>query len=658
MPFHALNNFMKTSKKVLILISTFALLSSSLVSSASVAIYYYQGSTATTGGNKSVTVRDAGVMVIDLATMASTYVGEFSMGSASDIRDYWFSTSFDNAINTQIISPNGESLTTIAIFEKNPSRYNGYVAQYQSAVGLNKSVRIRDISGPETATIPESLNANGLVITADNDYDYLAQSQGNYTFDSEATIAANNAGKSYNQILQELENDCKLRNLTQWTACNLIGTTILPPAPVEQILYGTNAYDVLLTVNNTIASLQSAVATNLNTTNTTIASLQSAPNVVNTPLQSENSILFGSIINTTLTAPWDITQLTPLVSSAPLSMSFHDATAPLLSTLPDDYRILTADPNAFIPQTLNKFSFQKNANGDWNVVIPNWAVSPEMGNLALVMHRFLYDHWRYSPTINNPLQLPGAWTMELRVLFDPTFPLGTKDSNGNWRFSIPAGKVPQELDASFPDAIIWLLIKGWRNMPSNITWSQVGPLWPWVIEVPIDTLRPLQVATPVSSQLQSTAANSVISSLPSQTTPLVSSAPLSTQPLQVVTPVSSPTPAPTPVATPSSQLPPLVSSAPLSTQPLQVVTPVSSPTPAPTPVATPSSQLPPLVSSAPLSTQPLQAATPVSSPTPAPVQTASNSAGSVASGSSGNSGKPTKSNKKNNKSGGGKPKKK
>jgi sugar lactone lactonase YvrE len=214
-----------------LIVAVFALLASSLIASASLAVYSYSGTTTTTGGGKSLSTSQTGTMVIDLDTMAATYVGQFSTGSGKTIKNWWMSAPLSDAISTQILGPNGASYTLLAVGGNPGSRYTGSVAHFENAFGLNSRLTIRNKGITETAILPKTLSSPGFVISEDNTYDYFTQSAGTYTFNSAATLAYNNLNKSFSTAVTELENAYKARKFTQWSSSNLIGMPTPTPAP-------------------------------------------------------------------------------------------------------------------------------------------------------------------------------------------------------------------------------------------------------------------------------------------------------------------------------------------------------------------------------------------------------------------------------------------
>lgn len=208
-----------------------AQLAFSVNASASLAVYSYTGTTTTTGGGKTLSTTHTGTMAIDLDTMSATYVGQFSTGSGKTLKNYWISSPLSDAINTQVLGANGASSTVLAIVQNPGSRYIGSVAHFESAIGLNGRLTIRNKGTTETAILPRTLSSPGFVITEDSSYDYIAQSSGTYIFNSTATLAYNNAQKTFSAVITELENACKARKFTQWTASNLVGMPTPTPIP-------------------------------------------------------------------------------------------------------------------------------------------------------------------------------------------------------------------------------------------------------------------------------------------------------------------------------------------------------------------------------------------------------------------------------------------
>jgi serine/threonine-protein kinase len=215
------------------IIAFFALLASPIVASASVAVYSYRGSTTTKGGGKNIATSQTGTMVIDLDTMAATYVGQFSTGSGKTLKNYWVSAPLSSTINTQVLGPKGATSTVMVIAENPGSRYTGSVVHFESAIGLNSRLTIRNKGATEIAFLPKTLSSPGFVITEDSKYDYVAQSTGTYTFNSAATLSYNNAQKTFSSVVAGLQNSYKAKKFTQWTASNLIGvpTPTIAPSP-------------------------------------------------------------------------------------------------------------------------------------------------------------------------------------------------------------------------------------------------------------------------------------------------------------------------------------------------------------------------------------------------------------------------------------------
>ena len=216
-----------------------AQLAFSVNAGASLAVYSYTGTTTTTGGGKTLSTRHIGTMVIDLDTMSVTYVGQFSTGSGKTLKNYWVNAPLSDAINTQVLGANGASSTVLAIVQNPGSRYTGSVAHFESAIGLNSRLTIRNKGTTETAILPRALSSPSFVITEDSTYDYVAQSTGTYTFNSAATLGYNNAQKTFSAVITELENAYKSKKFTQWLATNLVGIPTPPPAPQVSTVAGS-----------------------------------------------------------------------------------------------------------------------------------------------------------------------------------------------------------------------------------------------------------------------------------------------------------------------------------------------------------------------------------------------------------------------------------
>jgi sugar lactone lactonase YvrE len=171
-------------------------------------------------------MKHTGTMVIDLDTMEATYVGQFSTGSGKTLKNYWVSAPLSNTINTQVLGPKGATSTVMVIAENPGSRYTGSVVHFESAVGLNSRLTIRNKGATEIAFLPKTLSSPGFIITEDSKYDYVAQSTGTYTFNSAATLSYNNAQKTFSSVVTGLQNSYKAKKFTQWTASNLVGMPI------------------------------------------------------------------------------------------------------------------------------------------------------------------------------------------------------------------------------------------------------------------------------------------------------------------------------------------------------------------------------------------------------------------------------------------------
>ena len=222
-----------------VLIAILCLLGSSLISSASLAVYSYRGSSTTTGGGQALTTTQTGTMVLDLDTMSATYVGQFSTGSGKTLKNYWVTAELPNTINSEVLGPKGATSTVLAIVENPGSRYTGSVVHFESAIGLNSQLTIRNKGTTEKAALPKTLTSPALVITEDSKYDYVAQSSGTYTFNSTATLAYNNANKSFSAVITELEKGYKAQKFTQWSASNLVGMPT--PTPTQSVIVSTLA---------------------------------------------------------------------------------------------------------------------------------------------------------------------------------------------------------------------------------------------------------------------------------------------------------------------------------------------------------------------------------------------------------------------------------
>jgi hypothetical protein len=112
------------------------------------------------------------------------------------------------------------------------------------------------------------------------------------------------------------------------------------------------------------------------------------------------------------------------------------------------------------PSSTLTLSFQKNANGDWNIVISSQTAINDQN-----LNWFLNAGWRYSPTISNPAPLPDLTlvrTLALRLIWTPDFISGKKDANEDWCYEIPSRLIPSQLSSNFPDAILWLISTGYR----------------------------------------------------------------------------------------------------------------------------------------------------------------------------------------------------
>ena len=74
--------------------------------------------------------------------------------------------------------------------------------------------------------LPKTLAASGFALAAEEGQDYLVQSKGSYAFQSAATLAANNAGKSLSDIVSDWEAAYKSLNIPALEAGGLPG---IPP---------------------------------------------------------------------------------------------------------------------------------------------------------------------------------------------------------------------------------------------------------------------------------------------------------------------------------------------------------------------------------------------------------------------------------------------
>jgi hypothetical protein len=152
-----------------------------------------------------------------------------------------------------------------------------------------------------------------------------------------------------------------------------------------------------------------------------------------------------------------------------------------------------------LPTSTQLLSFQKNANGDWNIVIPSQTAINDKN-----LNWFLNTGWRYSPTISNPAPLPDLTLMRLaalRVIATPDFISGKKDSNGYWHYEIPARLIPSQLSSKFPDAIQWLISTGYRYNGYSLEWDiavEYQPMPTQLFTMPLQQQAPL--STSASSQ--------------------------------------------------------------------------------------------------------------------------------------------------------------
>jgi sulfatase modifying factor 1 len=192
---------------------------------ASVVIYSYRGTSVLTGGGRSVSAAHTGHLALDLDSMSATYVGQFAAGSGKGRITRWQSYTFEGATLTQVRGSKGNS-TVLALAATPGDRYKDSVLHFESATGLDSQLTLRNAVATQRVALPKTFAALGFALAADGGQDCLVQSKGNYVFQSAATLAANNAGKSMSDIVSEWEAAYKNNSIPASEAGGLPG---IPP---------------------------------------------------------------------------------------------------------------------------------------------------------------------------------------------------------------------------------------------------------------------------------------------------------------------------------------------------------------------------------------------------------------------------------------------
>ncbi len=146
-----------------------------------------------------------------------------------------------NAINTRVRGPKGATYTIIAKAETPGSRYTGSVLHFEGAKGLNAPQTLKTAGGIESVDLPRSLASSGMILTREGGEDFLLESRGLYVFNSRSTLAQNNAGKSFSQVIAEMVDDYRARNATEWPAADLESKATPQPVVSSQVIVTTMA---------------------------------------------------------------------------------------------------------------------------------------------------------------------------------------------------------------------------------------------------------------------------------------------------------------------------------------------------------------------------------------------------------------------------------
>ena len=208
-----------------------------LVANASVVVYAYKGSSTTTGGNRSIVIAHTGTLVLDAdpnseAYLSGTYVGQFSLGSGKNKRNYFISRTFEVDVS-QVRGPKGSSYTILAKAETSGSDYTGSVLHFENAKGLNCLLTIK--TNEPKLSLPKTLASKAYIITEiiteDGSDDYATETSGAYTFDKVKTVVHNDAGTSLSDAVSALEETYKAKIYQQWDANIWPGMPTPTPTP-------------------------------------------------------------------------------------------------------------------------------------------------------------------------------------------------------------------------------------------------------------------------------------------------------------------------------------------------------------------------------------------------------------------------------------------
>lgn len=185
--------------------SLFALLALILVGSqhanALIAIYAYKGSATSTGGYGRIPSVASGALAVDLDTYEATYIGLIRIGTGRNRAFYFQETPLQNFVTTNVYGPGGATFTVFAKAEAPGTQFAGVVSQQARAVGRNSTLLIKTLEGGMFWILPRVLTSSGLVITADDNFDYLGTETGRYTLNVKLTRLANDAGFSVAQAI-------------------------------------------------------------------------------------------------------------------------------------------------------------------------------------------------------------------------------------------------------------------------------------------------------------------------------------------------------------------------------------------------------------------------------------------------------------------------
>lgn len=202
---------------------------------AQIAVYDYRGSSTVLGSNSTSAFTAAGSLAIDLNTYQATYIGLLGSGIGRSRQVYFQETPLENFVITQIYGPRQQTYTVLAKAESPGTQHAGVILQSASAIGLNSNLTIKTLPTKLNWILPRSFKSTGLVLTADQNFDYLGQERGTYTLNTKMTTLWNNAGLTLAEYIAFVRNIHVNKGVQELVLPTATPTPTPTPTPTQSV---------------------------------------------------------------------------------------------------------------------------------------------------------------------------------------------------------------------------------------------------------------------------------------------------------------------------------------------------------------------------------------------------------------------------------------